>query len=144
MPDIIGGFRAVTTVISDGRSGEDFLRSLFLRDIDVGSYARRMLSGEKFIPTEGVTYNLVVGGGRDETRTLLPPTMEAAALFRAAVSDKELLALGVDFVVIMHEPVEFSGGAKMRLCIPLDSKNRLIGWHSGTAPGREAYIYLLG
>ncbi len=113
------------SVISDGTTGEQWIARLERKGPRVSDYAKSILCSKSFKPTSGVTTEIaVLKGGifsdndritkniRKEAkkRKLSTPNAEVACLIREKFSDKELEAMGLYWIVAMHEPIEDSGG----------------------------------
>ena len=90
-----------------------------------GLYTKSILRSKDFKPTSGVTYEVAVLKGSlfsDDDRTaqnirdkanemnLTTPNAEVACLIREQFSDKEIEAMGLWYIVAMHEPIKDSDG----------------------------------
>lgn len=112
-------------VTSDGTTGEAWITSLTNKGFCLSDYAKQLLCSEDFIPTNGVTYKIAVLKGmlfEDSNRTTeniraeaegrsfatSPP--EVACLIRDKISDEELEAMGLYWIITMHEPIKDSDG----------------------------------
>ncbi len=113
------------SVTSDGTTGEQWITRLEDKGFHVGNYAKSVLRSKRFKPTSGVTYEIAVF--KDEifsdselitqnirkdakNRKLITPNTETACLIREKFSDKELEAMGLLWIVVMHEPIkDFEG-----------------------------------
>ena len=97
----------------------------------VGDYAKSVLRSKSFKPTTGVTYEIAVLKGElfsdneritkniskyAKNRKLTTPNAEVACLIREKFSDKELEAMGLYWIVAMHEPIKDSDGDPSLLC----------------------------
>src|SRR3989344_5323032 len=114
----------VRHVTTDGRTGEQFIATLEKASYNVGGYAKQLLRSDKFVPTNGKTYKLVVIKGdefeddritskiRDEAkkRGYLTPPVEVAPLLRELTPDGDLEQMGLYWLIIMHEPITDSDG----------------------------------
>src|SRR3989338_5529681 len=91
----------VRHVTTDGRTGEQFIDTLTTANYNLGDYGKQLLRSDKFVPTNGKTYKLVVMKGdefedndritskiREEakSRGYLTPSVEVAQLLRELVS----------------------------------------------------------
>lgn len=110
---------------SDGTTGEQWITRLKSKGFRVGDYAKSVLRSKSFKPTNGITYEIAVLKGEifsDNERItknirkdaknskLFTPNAEIACLIREKFSDKELEAMGLYWIVAMHEPIKDSVG----------------------------------
>ena len=108
------------SVTSDGTTGEQWIERLENKGFRVGDYAKSILRSPDFKPTSGVTTEIAVLKGmfwNDNDRTtsniraeankrkLLKPNAEVACLIREMFSDEEIEAMGLLWIVVMHEPI---------------------------------------
>jgi len=113
------------SVTSDGTTGEAWITRLERKNFSVGDYAKRILLSNSFKPTSGATTEIAVLKGEifsDNDRTaqnihkeaknrkFITPNAEVACLIREKFSDQELEAMGLYWIVAMHEPIKDSGG----------------------------------
>ena len=113
------------SVTSDRTTGSDWIKRLEDKGFRVGDYAKSLLRSPDFKPTNGVTYQVVVLKGllfedndritkkirvEADKRKLTKPNAEVACLIREKFSDKELEAMGLWWIIIMHEPIKDSDG----------------------------------
>ena len=113
------------TVTSDGTTGPDWITRLEKQGFRIGSYVKRVLLSSAFEPTNGVATKIAVLKGEffeagdrvteniraAATRSgFVPPSAEAACLIREMFTDKEIEAMGLWWIVIMHEPINDSDG----------------------------------
>lgn len=113
------------SVTSDGTTGEDWITRLESKGFRVGNYAKQVLRSPDFKPTNGVTTEVAVLKGmlfedndritkkiraEAERRKLTKPNAELACLIREKFTDKEIEAMGLIWIVAMHEPIKDSGG----------------------------------
>lgn len=113
------------SVTSDGTTGEQWIARLESKGFRVGDYAKSVLRSKSFKPTTGITYEIAVLKGElfsdneritknirkdAKNRKLTTPNAEVACLIREKFSDKELEAMGLYWIVTMHEPIKDSGG----------------------------------
>jgi len=113
------------TVTSDGTTGPDWITRLEKQGFRIGSYAKSVLLSSAFEPTNGVATKIAVLKGEffeagdrvteniraAATRSgFVPPSAEAACLIREMFTDKEIEAMGLWWIVIMHEPINDSDG----------------------------------
>jgi hypothetical protein len=113
------------SVTSDGTTGEDWIKRLEGNGFRVGDYAKQVLRSPKFKPTNGVTTEVAVLKGmlfkdndritkkiraEADKRKLSKPNAELACLTREKFTDKEIEAMGLWYIVAMHEPINDSGG----------------------------------
>lgn len=113
------------SVTSDGTNGKQWIARLRNKGVDMGSGAKNALRSKSFKPTSGVTYEIVVLTGRlfsnnkriiknireeANNRKLSTPNTEVVCLIREKFSDKELEAMGLFWIIVMHEPIKDSNG----------------------------------
>ena len=120
-------WRGVTyfSVTSDGTTGEGWITRLEKKGFEVGNYAKSVLRSKDFKPTSGVTTEIAVLKGvlfedNDRintkirafaaTRMLEAPNAEVTCLIREALFDEEIEAMGLIWIVTMHEPIKDSDG----------------------------------
>lgn len=123
-------------VTSDGTSGVDWVKRLEKKGFRVGDYAKQLLRSDDFKPTNGVTYKVAVLKGMlfsDNDRitskvraeatchNLSVPNAEVACLIREKFTDKELVAMGLWWIIVMHEPIKDSGGGPRLLDVSRDN-----------------------
>lgn len=118
------------SVTSDGTTGEAWIKRLEGKGFRIGDYAKSLLQSPDFKPTSGVTYEIAVlkdmlfeDSDREDSdritkniraeadrRKLQKPNAEVACLIREKFSDKELKAMGLWWIIVMHEPIkDFDG-----------------------------------
>ena len=113
------------SVTSDGTTGEDWITRLESKGFRVGDYAKQVLRSPDFKPTSGVTTEVAVLKGmlfedndritkkiraKADKRKLSKPNAELACLIREKFTDKEIEAMGLWYIVAMHEPINDSDG----------------------------------
>ncbi len=113
------------SVTSDGTTGEEWITRLGSKGLRVGDYAKSVLCSKDFKPTSGVTTEIAILKGmlfedsnrvtkkirtEAESRKLTKPNAEVTCLIRENFSDEEIEAMGLYWVVVMHEPIKDSGG----------------------------------
>ena len=113
------------SVTSDGTTGEDWIKRLEGNGFRVGDYANQILRSPDFKPTSGVTTEVAVLKGmlfedndritkkiraEADKRKLSKPNAELACLIREKFTDKEIEAMGLWYIVAMHEPINDSDG----------------------------------
>ena len=107
-------------VTSDGTTGKDWITRLERKNFRVGDSAQSVLRSSDFKPTDGVTYEIAVlkdmlFSDRDritkkiraeaDKRNLTKPNAEVACLIREKFCDDDLEAMGLLWIVTMHEPI---------------------------------------
>ncbi len=116
---------------TDGTTGEEWIARLESKDFHIGNHAKSVLRSDDFKPTSGVTTEVAVlkgtlftdndritrnirakayAGTFTQGRKLSNPNAEVACLVREMFSNKELEAMGLWWIVAMHEPIKDSGG----------------------------------
>jgi hypothetical protein len=118
------------SVTSDGATGEEWISRLESKIFRVGDYAKSVLRSKSFKPTTGITYEIAVLKGEifsdneritknirkdAKNRKLTTPNAEVACLIREKFSDRELEAMGLYWIVAMHEPIKDSDGDPLLL-----------------------------
>lgn len=113
------------SVTSDGTTGPAWIGRLEKKGCRLTKWAKDVLNSPDFRPTSGVTYNCAVlkGGlfadenritrnirAEGDRRQWLKPNAETACLIREMFSDAEIEAMGLWWLVVMHEPIKDSGG----------------------------------
>lgn len=133
-------------VTSDGTTGKDWIKRLSDNGFRVGDYAEQMLRSPDFKPTNGVTTEVAVLKGmlfednnrittkiRAEAnmRKFSKPNAELACLIRLKFTDKEIKAMGLWYILAMHEPINDSGGGPSLLSAGRDDDGRWLNAFSG-------------
>lgn len=123
VPDTFG-------LTTDGRRGKQFITHLESGGYTVSRSARRVLQGDEFAVTKGLTYNLrLIRGnefeGNERTNNNViamagsrgwgKPPVEVPAYLREMFSDKDLEQTGLSELIIMHTPIAGSNGSSCRL-----------------------------
>ena len=113
------------SVTSDGTTGEEWIARLESKGFRVGDYAKSVLRSKSFKPTSGAITEIAVLKGEifsdndritknirkeAKNRKFSTPNAEVACLIREKFSDKELEAMGLYWIVAMHEPIKDSDG----------------------------------
>jgi len=123
------------SVVSNGLTGEEWIARLEGKWFRVGDYAKQILLSSDFKPTNGVTTEVAVLKGTlfkdnnritrkirvgGDKRGLSKPNPEVACLIREKFTDEEIKAMGLCWIVVMHEPIEDSGGDPSLLGVHCD------------------------
>jgi hypothetical protein len=139
------------SVTSDGITGEQWIARLESKGFRVGDYAKSVLRSKSFKPTTGITYEIAVLKGEifsdneritknirkdAENRKLTTPNAEVACLIREKFSDKELEAMGLYWILVMHEPIKDSVGGPRLLSAHRRGRGSWLGANYGS-PGSE-------
>lgn len=139
------------SVTSDGTTGEDWIKRLEGNGFRVGDYAKQVLRSPDFKPTNGVTTEVAVLKGmlfedndritkkiraEADKRKLSKPNAELACLIREKFTDKEIEAMGLWYIVAMHEPINDSGGGPGLLYACRDDGGRWLSACSGRPDDR--------
>lgn len=113
------------TVTSDGTTGPEWIKRLEKKGFRLSDYAKSVLRSPDFKPTKSVTYEVAILKGilfedsnritskiRTEAinRKLTLPNAEIACLIRENFSDEDIEAMGLIWIVTMHEPIKDSDG----------------------------------
>ena len=135
------------SVTSDGTTGEDWITRHESKGFRVGKYAKQVLRSPDVKPTNGVTTEVAVLKGmlfedndritkkiraEADKRKLSKPNAELACLIREKFTDKEIEAMGLWYIVAMHEPINDSVGGPLLLGAGRDGVGRwLSACHDG-------------
>lgn len=118
------------SVISDGTTGEEWIKRLEGKGFRVGDYAKRVLRSPDFKPTNGMATEIAVLKGmffsdddritknihaEAKKRRFIVPNPEIACLIREKFTNKEIEAMGIWWIVVMHEPIKDSFGTPLLL-----------------------------
>lgn len=113
------------SVTSDGATGPEWIERLEKKGFRVSDYAKSVLRSTDFKPTTGITTEVAILKGslyedsnritkkirEDATdRHLMMPAAEVACLIRENFSDEDIEAMGLVWIVTMHEPINDSDG----------------------------------
>jgi len=142
------------SVTSDGTTGEEWIARLEARGFRFGKYAKQVLRSTEFGPTSGVTSEIVVLPGvlfKDSERStgniraeaegrrgLGKPSLEVACLIREMLSDADIEAMGLWWIVVMHESILDSDGGSCLLDVGRDGGGRWLGARYARPGGRWA------
>lgn len=114
-------------VTSEGTTGPQWIERLLRNGKRIGDYGMSALLSPDFMPTIGITTNMVVLPGtmffqeenrattmqiREAARTqwnAISPNAEVACLIRERFSDKDLEAMGLVYIAVCHEPIRVYG-----------------------------------
>lgn len=139
------------SVTSDGTTGEDWITRLESKGFRVGDYAKQVLRSPDFKPTNGVTTEVAVLKGmlfedndritkkiraEADKRKLSKPNAELACLIREKFTDKEIEAMGLWWIVAMHEPINDSDGDPSLLDADRSGDGRWLGAYRGRPVSR--------
>lgn len=133
---------ALPIITSDGRTGADFIRTMARKRCILSLQASDVLCKKPFdvFVTSGVMYETVVILGSEfsdseritanvrkeaNRRKYVIPPAELAPLLREKLGDEELKAMGLYWLVVMHEPIMDSGGRATQLLLSRDGDRRL-------------------
>lgn len=138
-------------VTSDGTTGEQWIARLANKGYRVGDYAKSLLRSPKFKPTSGVTTEIAVLKGSiftDEKRItkniraeaakrkLSTPSAEVACLIREMFTDEEIKAMGLSWIVTMHNPIKDSDGDSTLLGTGRNGGDGWLSTYCGSSGGR--------
>lgn len=127
------------SVTSDGTTGEEWITRLESKDFRVSDYAKSVLRSPDFKPTDGITTEIAVLKGmlfsnndrvtkkiraEADKRNLTKPNAEVACLIRENFMDEEIEAMGLWWIVAMHEPIKDSDGDPFLLRAGRDDDGR--------------------
>ncbi len=126
-------------VTSDGTSGPEWITLLEGNGSRVGCHAKQVLLSPDFTPTNGVTTEVAVLKGmlftnddritkkiraEADQRKLFKLNAEVACLIRKKFTDGEIKAMGLLYIVVMHEPINDSDGDLSLLSVDRDRGGR--------------------
>src|SRR3989344_832337 len=144
------------SVTSDGTTGEEWITRLEAKGFRVEpTYAESVLRSLDFKPTMGVITEVAVLKGmlfensdritskiraEAERRRFSKPSAEVACLIREKFTDEEIEAMGLIWIVAMHEPINDSDGYPNLLGANRDDDGRWLNafW------GRPDYTWYRG
>ncbi len=114
------------TLVSNGMTGKEWIKHFEAKGINVGDYAKQLLLSKAFKPSKkGTIYNIAVIKGeffsddnritsniREEAdkRKFGKPNAEVSPLTRDMFTNEEIKAMGLYWIVPMHEPIKDSDG----------------------------------
>lgn len=139
------------SVTSDGTSGAQWIERLKAKGFRLSTYAESVLRSKEFHPTDGVTTEVAVLKGllfQDNDRItkniravastwkLEEPNAEVACLIREMFSDEELEAMGLWWIVAMHDPIKDSDGDPSLLSASRSVDGRWLDAIYGSPGGR--------
>ena len=138
-------------VTSDGTIGEDWIKRLEGNGFRVGDYAKQVLRSSDFKPTNGMTTEVAVLKGmlfedqsritkkiraEADKRKLGKPEPELACLIHEKFTDKEIEAMGLIWIVAMHEPINDSDGDPSLLGANRSGVGRWVDAYYGRPDGK--------
>ena len=112
-------------LVSDGTTGPLWIPRLEKQGFRIEDYAKQVLRSPDFKPTNGVTTEIAVLKGvlfedndrstkkiraEADKRKLEKPNAELACLIREKFTNKDIEAMGLWYIVAMHEPINDSDG----------------------------------
>ncbi|MFA6416219.1 MAG: hypothetical protein WCW56_01895 [Candidatus Paceibacterota bacterium] len=121
----------LTLPATTGRTGEEWITHFEQKGDRPTSYAKSVLRSKKFKPSIGVVNKIAIlpaklwkdsdrltkqirrdahAGTFSKGQKLSDPQAEVACLIRDYLTDEEIEALGLRYIVDMHEPIEDSDG----------------------------------
>jgi len=136
------------SVASNGTTGKGWITRLESKGLCVGDYAKQLLRSPDFKPTSGVTTEIAVLKSllfndndritekiraEAKKRKFIKPSAEVACLICEMFTDEEIKAMGLVWIVVMHEPIKDS-----------DGDLRLLGASRGGGGGRWLNAYYDG
>ncbi len=113
------------SVTSDGTTGPQWIERLEKKDSRIDNNTKSVLRSDDFKPTSGVTTEIAVLKGmlfedndritkkiraEADKRKLIKPNVEVACFIREMFTDEEIEAMGLWYIVVMHEPIKDSDG----------------------------------
>ncbi len=113
------------SVTSDGTTGPEWIKRLEGKLFRLSDDAKSVLRSPDFKPTSGVTTEIAILKGmlfedsnritkkiraEADKRKLATPNAEVACLIRENFSDEDIEAMGLIWIVAMHEPIKDFGG----------------------------------
>jgi len=119
------GVISLGSVTSNGTTGLGWIERLEKKGFKLCDYSKSILLSPDFKPTNGITTEIAVLKGEmfsdknrftkniraeADKRNLVKPNAEVACLIREKFTDKEIEAMGLLYIVAMHEPIKDSDG----------------------------------
>lgn len=106
----------VTSVLTDGTSGNDWIKRLENRNVILTESAKTIIKQKTFKPTKDIRFTLeILKGGQFENgfklsdikkfaknQLLLVPSIEIALLMREQILYNDMKEMGLDRIIIMH------------------------------------------
>ena len=130
------GIISFTLPATDGTTGPQWIERLEKKNFRIGDYAKQVLCSTDFKPTVGIVNNIAVLKGElfssddnritknirteADKRKLSKPNAELACLIRENFSNKEIEAMGLVWIISMHEPIKDSYGDSILLSADRD------------------------
>lgn len=125
------------SVTSDGTTGEQWVNRLKKDGFILDGNTDSILRSASFCPTNKVTYVVAVFKGylfTDSRRTdqgiredakermswLNSPNIELACLIREKLSDRKMHRMGIEYLLVMHQPVMKANGEEFLFCLGED------------------------
>jgi len=139
------------SVTSDGTTGPEWIKRLEKKGFRLSDYAKNVLRSPDFKPTHGVITEIAILKGmlfednnritkkiraEADKRKLTKPNAEVACLIRENFSDEEIEAMGLWWIVVMHEPINVSGGDPGLLCARRSGGGRWLSAYYDEPGGR--------
>ena len=124
---------------TDGTTGPQWIERLKGKGFRFSKWAKDVLNSKDFKPTSGVIYEIAVLKGmlwndnkritkniraEADSRKLTKPNAEVVCLIREIFSDEEIEAMGLIWIVAMHEPIKDSDGGPDLLNTSRDDDGR--------------------
>ncbi|MFA6340624.1 MAG: hypothetical protein WCX27_00070 [Candidatus Paceibacterota bacterium] len=145
------------TVTSNGKSGKEWIKHFESRKIKISDYAKQLLLSKDFKPSKKGTVSqiaLIKGESfsdddritskirREADRHKMEKSnAEVACLIRDLFTDEEIKAMGLYWIITMHEPIKDSDGAPRLLSMNRDGGGPWFDTYydrSGFGWGRES------
>jgi len=122
----VDGVIYITVTLDKPTAGDKWISRTETNGNRAGDYVKSVLRSKKFKPSVAGTYEIVILKGslfEDDDRItqnirtkademkLVKPNADISCLIREQFTDKEIEAMGLWWIVTMHEPIEDSGGS---------------------------------
>ncbi len=138
------------SVTSDGTSGEEWIGRLEKKGFKISDYAKSVLRSKDFIATSGIKTEIAILKGDDNLVTrqirakasdlgLTTPNSEVACLIRETFSDKEIEAMGLGWLVVMHESIKDFGGDQRLLILRRHGADSSLGAYYDNPDNRRRH-----
>ena len=149
--NIVENIITFTLPATDGTTGEAWIPRLESKGYRLSDYAKQVLLSKDFKPTTGKVNPVTVLKGdlfSDENRVtekireeakkhnLTNLNAETACLIRENFSDEQLKAMGLLWLVVMHEPIKDSGGDPSLLGVSRNGDGRWLNTYYDNPGGR--------
>jgi len=136
---------------TEGMTGPQWIERLEKKGFQLSKWAKDVLNSSDFKPTTGVVNNIAVLKGElfseadritkkiraeADRRKLTTPNAEIACMIRKMFTDEEIKAMGLIWIVAMHEPIKDSDGVLNLLSAHRNDDGRWLDAYCGSPGSR--------